>query len=286
MIVGDILDPNEIADYASYYGFITAAILLFAGLVAPEVLVGDRRNGMLAMYLSTPLKRSTYLVAKAVAVLLTLAMVTLGPPLLLLIGYTFENAGPDGPGDWLIVLLRIFVSAFAVCGALTAVSMAAASLTDRRAFASIGVVLLALASPAVAVHAGRWCGTLPELAADRRVLDAVRARLPDLRRAGQLPRAVDAQRRCRQPGLDTRRHRRRRLALLPTGGRPMSDDTPVRNQRPQPSAMQPPPPPVGSVPSSASAPPPSAPPPPPSPRPSPRPRSRSARRAPSSCRRR
>ena len=28
-----VLDPNEIADYASYYGFITAAILLFAGAV-------------------------------------------------------------------------------------------------------------------------------------------------------------------------------------------------------------------------------------------------------------
>ncbi|MGA9275338.1 ABC transporter permease [Ilumatobacter sp.] len=150
VLVGDLLDPNEIADYAGYYGFITAAILLFAGLVAPEVLVGDRRNGMLAMYLSTPLKRSTYLAAKGAAVLLTLGLVTLGPPLLLLIGYTFENVGPDGLGAWLAVLLRIFVSAFAISGALTAVSMAAASLTDRRAFASIGVVLLALASPAVA----------------------------------------------------------------------------------------------------------------------------------------
>ena len=150
VIVGDVLDPNEIADYASYYGFITAAILLFAGLVAPEVLVGDRRNGMLAMYLSTPLSRGTYLAAKALAVLLTLGLVTLGPPLLLLIGYTFENAGPDGPAEWVSVLFRIFVSAFAISGALTSVSMAAASLTDRRAFASIGVVLLALASPAVA----------------------------------------------------------------------------------------------------------------------------------------
>lgn len=150
VLIGDILDPNEVADYASYYGFITAAILLFAGLVAPEVLVGDRRNGMLAMYLSTPLHRGTYLVAKAVAVLLTLALVTLGPPLLLLIGYTFENVGPDGLVGWLTVLLRIFVASFAVSGALSAVSMAAASLTDRRAFASIGVVLLALASPAVA----------------------------------------------------------------------------------------------------------------------------------------
>lgn len=149
VLVGDLLDPNEIADYAGYYGFITAAILLFAGLVAPEVLVGDRRNGMLAMYLSTPLKRSTYLAAKGAAVLLTLALVTLGPPLLLLVGYTFENVGPNGLGGWLTVLLRIFVSAFAISGPLTAISMAAASLTDRRAFASIGVVLLALASPAV-----------------------------------------------------------------------------------------------------------------------------------------
>jgi ABC-2 type transport system permease protein len=150
VLVGDILDPNELADYAGYYGFITAAILLFAGLVAPEVLVSDRRNGMLAMYLSTPLHRGTYLAAKAIAVVLTLALVTLGPPLLVLIGYTFDNVGPDGFGNWMLVLFRIFVSSFAVSGALTAISMAASSITDRRAFASIGVVLLALALPAVA----------------------------------------------------------------------------------------------------------------------------------------
>ena len=150
VLVGDILDPNEVADYASYYGFITAAILLFAGLVAPEVLVGDRRNGMLAMYLSTPLHRGTYLAAKALAVSLTLALVTLGPPILVLVGYTLDNVGPDGFGNWMLVLGRIIVSGVAVSAALTAVSMAASSITDRRAFASIGVVLLALASPAVA----------------------------------------------------------------------------------------------------------------------------------------
>lgn len=150
VLVGDVLDPSEVADYPGYYGFITAAILLFAGLVAPEVLVGDRRNGMLALYLSTPLHRGTYLAAKAIAVGVTLMLVTLGPPLLVLIGYTFENVGPDGFGSWLAVLGRIVVSAVAVSAALTAISMAAASITDRRAFASIGVVLLALASPAVA----------------------------------------------------------------------------------------------------------------------------------------
>ena len=68
----------------------------------------------------------------------------------MLIGYTFENVGPDGFGSWMAVLGRIVVSGFAVSAALTSVSMAASSITDRRAFASIGVVLLALASPAVA----------------------------------------------------------------------------------------------------------------------------------------
>jgi ABC-2 type transport system permease protein len=145
-----LLDPNEVASYSDYYGFITLAIALFASLVAPEVLVSDRRNGMLAMYLSTPLSRSTYLAAKALAVGFALGLVTLGPPLLVLIGYTVDGSGPDGLGSWLLNLGRIVVAAFAVSVALTSVSMAASSLTDRRAFASIGIVLLLFTSPVLA----------------------------------------------------------------------------------------------------------------------------------------
>ncbi|HSL75115.1 MAG TPA: ABC transporter permease subunit [Ilumatobacteraceae bacterium] len=150
LIPGNILEPEDVADYPGYYGFIILAIVLFAALVAPEVLVSDRRNGMLAMYLSTPLDRRTYLTAKAVAVAATLGLVTLGPPLLLLIGYTVENAGPDGVDGWLWTLARIVASGAAISAALAAVSMAASSLTDRRAFAAIGIVLLVLASPILA----------------------------------------------------------------------------------------------------------------------------------------
>lgn len=147
---GDVLDPEDFADYANYYGFIILAIVLFAALVAPEVLVSDRRNGMLALYLSTPLSRVTYLLAKTLAVAATLGLVTLGPPLLLLVGYTVEGAGPDGVGGWLLTLGRILLAGFAVSAALAAVSMAASSLTDRRAFAAIGIVLLVLALPILA----------------------------------------------------------------------------------------------------------------------------------------
>ena len=44
-----------IPTYAEYYGFITAAIVLFVALVGPEVLCPDRRNGMLGLYLASPL---------------------------------------------------------------------------------------------------------------------------------------------------------------------------------------------------------------------------------------
>lgn len=150
LIPNELLDPEEIADYAGYYGFITAAIVLFSALVAPEVLVGDRRNGMLALYLSTPLHRGTYLAAKATAVMGTLGLVTLGPPFLVLLGYTFVGAGPDGFGNWLIVLFRIAVSGLAISAALAAISMAVSCLTDRRAFAATTVVLLVLATPVLA----------------------------------------------------------------------------------------------------------------------------------------
>ncbi len=150
LIPGDVLDPNEIADYAGYYGFITLAITLFAAMVAPEVLISDRRDGMLAMYLSTPLTRRTYLSAKAIAIAATLGLVTLGPPVLLLLGYTAEGVGPDGVDGWLSVLAKIVLSAFAVSAPLVAISMAASSITDRRAFAAIGVVLTIIALPILA----------------------------------------------------------------------------------------------------------------------------------------
>jgi ABC-2 type transport system permease protein len=134
--------------YAGYYGFITAAIVVFTALVAPEVLCPDRRTGMLGLYLASPLSRDTYLLAKTLAVLPVLGLVTLGPPLLLLVGLTFQGAGPDGPVAFATLLGRMVLAALAVSAAYTAVSMAAASLTDRRAVASAGVILLLLVSGA------------------------------------------------------------------------------------------------------------------------------------------
>ena len=58
-------------------------------------------------------------------------------------------------------LFRILVSGIAVSAALTSVSMAASSLTDRRAFAAIGIVLIVLASPILAAALVEGAGLSP-----------------------------------------------------------------------------------------------------------------------------
>lgn len=157
-------ETNVLPTYHGYYGFITAAIVLFVALVGPEVLCSDRRNGMLGMYLASPLDRGSYLLAKVLAVLPVLGLVTLGPPLLLLVGLTVANAGPNGVDGFLLVLLRVAVSGVVISVAYTALSLAASSLTDRRAVASAGIILTLLATSVAT-------GTLVEQAgADQRLM--------------------------------------------------------------------------------------------------------------------
>jgi ABC-2 type transport system permease protein len=134
--------------YAEYYGFVTAAILVFCAFVAPEILCTDRRSGMLGLYLASPLNRNTYLLSKTIAVLAILSIVTTGPVLLVLIGKTIMGRGPDGVDGWFLTLARIVLSGLVVSALHTALSLAVASLTSRRAVASATIVMLLIATSA------------------------------------------------------------------------------------------------------------------------------------------
>jgi ABC-2 type transport system permease protein len=143
-LIGDLLEGEIQPEYWEFFGFSFAAALLFTSLVAPEAIVRDRRDGMFALYLSTPLTRPTYLIAKVIAVLGTLSIIILGPALLWLLGYTMQNLGPDGLLDWLGVAARLVLAGLVIGAVYTSVSMAASSFTDRRAFASVAVILTML----------------------------------------------------------------------------------------------------------------------------------------------
>lgn len=144
--------------YADYYGFVSAAILIFTAFVAPEVLCTDRRSGMLGLYLASPLDRTTYLLSKALAVLAVLTIVTTGPLLLWLTGLTILGRGPDGVDGWFLALGRIILAGLTVSSIHVSLSLMVSSFTTRRAVASAAIVIVLFGSGAVTgslIDAGR-----------------------------------------------------------------------------------------------------------------------------------
>jgi ABC-2 type transport system permease protein len=140
-----IPDDVDVWTYQDYYGFIATAMLLFVAFVSPEALCPDRRNRTLGLYLASPLTRDTYLLAKVGAVLGTLLLVTFVPQLLVLLSLTIVGDGPDGFGDFLVTLARVGAAGALLAALLGLVSLAVSALTDRRAFASVGIVVLLIA---------------------------------------------------------------------------------------------------------------------------------------------
>jgi ABC-2 type transport system permease protein len=172
ILIGD-LGAEVRPEYWEFFGFSITAGLLFTALVSPEAIVRDRRDGMYALYLSTPLTRPTYLAAKVIAVLGTLSIIVVGPAMLAFLGYTVQSLGPDGFVAWLWVAVRVMAGGVCIGLVYTAVSLAASSLTDRRAFASVAVILVMLgASIAVGVMV-----EAAELSSSLRLLDPLAAPL-------------------------------------------------------------------------------------------------------------
>jgi ABC-2 type transport system permease protein len=162
LITDDRVRNNFLPTYGQYYGFIVSALIVFASFVAPEALCPDRRTGMLGLYLAAPLTRATYVLSKITAVLLLLAVATLGPPLLMMIANVLQSQGPDGPLGVVTLLVRVVVAGALVASVYTAVSLGISSLTDRRAIASAGVLLTIVGTGAVVgvlvngVGVGEW----------------------------------------------------------------------------------------------------------------------------------
>jgi ABC-2 type transport system permease protein len=149
--------------YADYYGFIISAIVLFVAFVAPEALCPDRRSRVLSLYLASPLTRLTYLLSKASAVAIVITFVTIGPPFLLLLGLMTQSAGPDGPLEVLRVVIRILEAGAFLAALYTSISMAVASLTDRRAVAAAATLFLLVGSAIVSETFVEGLGASPVL---------------------------------------------------------------------------------------------------------------------------
>ncbi len=146
----ELIEEDILPSYSEYNAaFIVSVIWLFTSFVAPEALCTDRRTGMLALYLASPLNRTTYIAAKVGAVVVTMLAITLVPTLFLLVAYTIEGAGPDTVGEFLELLARITAGGVLLAAYFGAFSAMVSSFTSRRSIASASIVISFLLAGAV-----------------------------------------------------------------------------------------------------------------------------------------
>lgn len=146
--------PEQIRDAVlpgseTYLGIIAVPVTLFVVLASPIALCPDRRSGLLTLYLASPLDRDTYLAAKAMAVVLFLGIVTLGPNLFLLLGSVLLGDSGVGVGEVTREVVRILAAGLAYSLLFGGLGLALSAVTDRRTAAAAGVAMWLIGSGAI-----------------------------------------------------------------------------------------------------------------------------------------
>jgi len=161
-----------IPSHSDYYGIVSIMLMIFAAIIAPELLCSDRRDGTLSLYLVRPLTPTDYILGRWLAFFtITLAVLYLGQ-IFMLVGLTLGAAEPltHLRENWLDIP-RFLGAGFAVALFTTTIPMAVAAFTSRRAYAAAFVIGLFMISSTLAGslsfaleegggEAGRWVALL------------------------------------------------------------------------------------------------------------------------------
>jgi ABC-2 type transport system permease protein len=149
VLAGDAAAP--LLGYGRFLRIVSVVLLLFAATAGPELLCPDRRQRVLTLLFTRPLTRPGYLAGKLGALLIVMGVIALGPLLVVYGGnaltspnaFTFvrEHAGDLG---------RVLFAGVAMTVFYAVVSLAFASLSDRRSVATAAFLGFFLATNAMA----------------------------------------------------------------------------------------------------------------------------------------
>jgi len=146
------LQPTQLISYATLLATNSVVLLAFVATAIPSMLTRDRRDRVLSLYFATAVSWLEYLVGTALAALSLLAIIVLGPLLVLFVG---SIATADDPGRWVADnigdLPRIVLAAAVVVLFHTVLGLLVGSLTSRRVFAVGGYLAVVLVAPVVTV---------------------------------------------------------------------------------------------------------------------------------------
>ena len=148
-LLGDtfIADALDLPGAGDYYGIVWVVLMLFAALIAPELLCPDRRDGVIDLYLVRPLSAEDYVMSRWLAFFAVSLVFIYAGQALLLAGLAL---GAGSPTDYLRDnwqdIPRSIAAGMAIAAVTTTIPLAAASLTTRRAYAALAVIALFLTS--------------------------------------------------------------------------------------------------------------------------------------------
>lgn len=126
---------------ADYNGLIATLLIMFGAIMAPELFTPDRKDRVLDLYLVRPITSTDYAFARVAAFMsIVLALVYSGQ-IVLQIGLIMTAAEPWGyiKDNWADIP-RFIAAGFLVALFITAIPMAVATFTNRRAYASAFVI--------------------------------------------------------------------------------------------------------------------------------------------------
>jgi ABC-2 type transport system permease protein len=133
---------------ADYNGLIATLLIIFGAIMAPELFTPDRKDRVLDLYLVRPIMSTDYAMARVAAFMsIVLALVYSGH-IVLQAGLILTAPQPWEyiKGNWADIP-RFIAAGFFVALFITAVPMAVATFTNRRAYASafvIGLFMVAM----------------------------------------------------------------------------------------------------------------------------------------------
>jgi ABC-2 type transport system permease protein len=137
-------DRVDIISYREYIG-VSAALLLFVALVAPDVMCPDRRQHVLPLMFARPLTGLDYVVAKVGAIGTIVFMFSFLPQVVLFVGNMFvSDSALEYFTDHLAILWKVPIAALLLAVYYAVIGVAIASLTDRRIVAGAAIIGLLL----------------------------------------------------------------------------------------------------------------------------------------------
>lgn len=143
VLISSIAGPEAeiLPSHEDYYAIVSIFLVLFSAVMAPELLIPDRRSGVISLYLVRPLTSVDYVAARWSAFLSIALILVYSGQVFLLVGFLLTSGAPvDYLRDNWLDIPRFLAAGVVVALFVTTIPMAVTAFTTRRAYAASLVI--------------------------------------------------------------------------------------------------------------------------------------------------